>query len=94
MFRRVLIITVCLVAIPLLAHSVAGSPAAAGAECAACGVYHVVPAPPAVVIQPRPVVVYPQPVVPVAPVVYRRHYWTPLRDLLFGRYRVGYAPIY
>jgi hypothetical protein len=24
------------------------------------------------------------------PTIYRRHYWTPVRDFLWGRYRVGY----
>lgn len=28
-----------------------------------------------------------------APVVVRQHYWTPIRDLLFGRWRVRYLPV-
>lgn len=25
--------------------------------------------------------------------IYRRHYWTPIRDFLFGRHRIHYVPI-
>jgi|GEM_PF-5325733 len=52
----------------------------------------------AVVVQPAPVVVQPapvvvRPVVPMVPVgVARKHYPTPVRDFLFGRYRTIYAP--
>ena len=48
---------------------------------------------------PQPPIVTPRPpkMVPVVPYqvqavpVYRRHYWTPLRNTLFGRYRYGCA---
>ncbi len=48
------------------------------------------------VMQPvRPVVLVPYrpvQVVPVKPVVVERRYWTPLRNLLFGRYRMLLVP--
>lgn len=71
----------------------------ASAQCVVC-----VPAAPVIVQAPMvavpPVVVAPAfvPVVPAVPVVpgvavfHRRHYWTPVRDIFFGRWRGTFIP--
>lgn len=56
----------------------------------------VLPAPPVPVrVAPQGHLVPVQPIQPqaVQPQVYRRYYWTPLRNWLWGRYRVQYIPV-
>ena len=48
--------------------------------------------PPPIVV-PQPPLIYPQPPVYYQPYVYPRYYWTPLRDLFFGRYRYRYYQV-
>jgi len=45
------------------------------------------------VLVPRTLVVPGVALQPVQPVIVRRPYWTPVRDILFGRHRVRYVPI-
>jgi len=37
-------------------------------------------------------VVMVEPAIPVTPYVVRRHYWTPVRDFFWGRWRLRYVP--
>uniref|UniRef100_A0A6M3IE60 Uncharacterized protein n=1 Tax=viral metagenome TaxID=1070528 RepID=A0A6M3IE60_9ZZZZ len=44
---------------------------------------------------PVPMVIQPAPAGPEAPsqlILRRRYYWTPIRDLLFGRWRIDLSP--
>ena len=64
--------------------------ASAGWPCYGCRIVRpVVIAPVPVVVQPQPVVIQPQ---PVNATIVRRVYRTPIRDGLFGRYRVLLSP--